>query len=315
MNEAAAPGQDQDAPGEPGTWKVLLGIACAACFGIAALATKVGDLAYLMGQSLFWALVVWAVINRTIMAKVEERRSLTFFLVFVSIYAGSIAGSAYFRAQAHKAGTSLAGVLESIIQDPGRPVGTAPAAKGEMGEAERWLRQFLGRIVEARSAYDRDLEAAHIADLGSLAGLHDPEVLRRRIGTSEKGLAIATAYQSRYMALYEEAKASIAALNVSADMKAGIRRGIEKTSPAELQAVLDLDREAMALMVEQFRFLLARYQDWDVRGEQVTFRRVQDMEAFNRRARRVQELARKGEAIRKAGFEKARQGTEILKAL
>ena len=186
---------------------------------------------------------------------------------------------------------------------------TRPKAKGEAGEIERVTKESLAEMWTVAKAYNADIAALALDDL-------EPRALARAdlndvIARLDKARDLTVAYRTAAHAVMDGLPAKFAKADISAFSRAQGLKSLEETltrSTARLDALLDLQEQAVALNREQVVFLRTHRGGWIVQNGALAFYEASVMREFNTRAGKIAgvlaeiEAGKQGEARRVDGY-------------
>ncbi|MBL7205541.1 MAG: hypothetical protein ISS63_14630, partial [Desulfobacteraceae bacterium] len=153
-------------------WKIALTVICIGILSYGFFYSKntITNFVYLLSYNLPIAALLWVfyylIFARKSGAKVA---ALSFLAIFMSLIASSLIGFTQQKQQAKHALTEIqdqySTLMDSITDSQGQPqrtkkrIDTTPKSRGEFGEMERCMKEFMGQMASQRNDYLLELEA------------------------------------------------------------------------------------------------------------------------------------------------------------
>ena len=270
------------------TWLVALAVVCVGIIGFGAFysSNTISDPAFLAGQYLVYALLLWAVFHAVFLRKRGAKISgISFAALFIALFAGGLIAASKQQQQAVQAVSSIqqefGRVVSASTDSSGLPTrierspSESPKAKGEFGEMERFVKEFIDRFVAQRNDYLLELDAIGWSSILDAKRIRNDTTLSESKAMLERAKAIADKYEKKTADLMNGTRAYINALNISEsnkrEMLAGFARGISKSSK-KIDEQWKLEKQVL-LQFENVILLLAARKNWVVQGEQILFNR------------------------------------------
>lgn len=319
---------DSGSRGDSNVWIVALVVLCVGILGYGALYSNnaVSDPAFLAGQYLVYALFVWGVFHAIFLRKRGYTINLSAFAaIFLALFVGGLASAQKQKQEAVQAVSSIqqemSRVAAATTDSSGLPVrieraaNQQPAASGEFGEMERFMKEFIDRLVAQRNDYLLELEAIGWDSILDAKRIKNDAALSESRVMIERAKAIVDKYEKKTSALMQGTGAHIESLNMSEkakkEMLAGFERGMSK-SEKQIDEQWRLEKQVVR-QFENIVLLLAASKAWVVEGEQILFYTDNDLARFNSYIQEIQELAQQQEQLQKSSFAEVNKNMESLK--
>jgi hypothetical protein len=164
--------QGNGASSEDRIWIVALAILCLGIlgFGVFYSTNTISDPAFLAGQYLVYALLLWGVFYAVFFRKRDIKgKGIAFISIYTALFAGGLIAASQQKQQFLQALSSvqeeMSRVTDESVDSSGLPVkierrpATTPQARGAFGEMERFMREFIDRLVSQSNDYLLELEA------------------------------------------------------------------------------------------------------------------------------------------------------------
>jgi hypothetical protein len=268
------------------TWIAALGVVCFGIvgFGVFYSTNTISNPAFLAGQYLVYALFLWAIFHAVFLRKRGTKISgISFVAIFIALFAGGLIAASKQQQQAIQAVSSiqqeLGRVASASTDSSGLPTriertpSEIPKAKGEFGEMERFVKEFLDRVVAQRNDYLLELDAIGWNSILDAKRIRNDTTLSESKMMIERAKIIADKYEKKTSELMNGTRAHINALNMSEsnkrEMLAGFERGMSKSGKV-IDEQWKLEKQVL-LQVENIILLLAAKKNWMVQGDQIFF--------------------------------------------
>ncbi|MEW5949858.1 MAG: hypothetical protein AB1711_10680 [Thermodesulfobacteriota bacterium] len=318
-------------------WKIALAFVCMGILGYGFFYSKntESDFAYLFGYNLPLALFVWAIFYATVARKRRGKirdykynmaAGFSFLAIFISMIASSLIGFSQQKQYAKQALTEIqdqhSTMIDSSTDSQGlpkridKPIDTSPKARGDFGEMERFVKEFMNQMASQRNDYLLELEGI---------GWHsmlDPQRIRVDKGLIEskviirKAKEIVAKYQEKTNVLLRNAREKIQSLNMSASLKqealAGFDRGMDKAK-SQIETMWALERKAVTEVENIITLLSAKNDAWVVERGQILFYNDSDLNTFNSYIASIQSLVKQQQQIQKQSVETVNKNLNRLK--
>lgn len=304
------------------TWIVALGIVCLGIFGFGVFYSNnaISDPAYLAGQYLVYALFLWAIFRVVFLRKSGARISgISFISIFIALFAGGMTAASRQQHEAVQAVSSIQNELSRVVSASTDPSGLpariermpaeVPKAKGEFGEMERFVKEFIDRFVVLRNDYLLELNAIGWNSILDAKRITNDTTLSESKVMIERAKVIAEKYEKKTADYINETRVHINSLNMSESNKRELLAGFEKgmsRSGKQIDEQWKLENQVL-LQFENIIFLLAARKNWVVQGEQILFYNEDDLARFNSYIETIQRLVQQQELIQKESFAEAKQ--------
>ena len=320
--------QSTAAPQGGNAWIVALAVICFGIigFGMFYSTNTISNPAFLAGQYLVYALFIWAVFHAIFLRKRGAKISgISFAALFIALFAGGMIAASKQQQQAAQAVSSiqqeLGRVASASTDSSGLParierttIGN-PKAKGEFGEMERFVKEFLDRFVAQRNDHLLELDAIGWNFILDAKRIRNDTTLSESKVMIERAKIITEKYEKKTADLVNGTRAHINALNMSESKKrvmlAGFERGMSE-SGKKIDEQWKLEKQVL-LQFENIILLLAARKSWVVQGEQIIFNSEDDLTRFNSYIGTIQRLAQQQEQIQKSSFAEVSQTLNAMK--
>lgn len=312
---------------DPGLWPLWLGLVLVPLVGIAAwwFAPDTSDPGRYVGICLGLAVWLWLTLFALgLKARAPLLQAVLFGGFWLALILGGLLGGHQRREQQRQAATALLADLdrigEAVLSDAPKVIDNpfddpAPGA-GATDEIQRFTREFLRDIVAIRNAQIADLE--RIGWTRVFAGerlLADRQQdFRESRAMLQQALRSIDQHEQQAVALYEGVEQRLQQYTLSPAERASVLRGAAQGKAAQLQrmqAIVDLDRQAMRLMGEQLE-LLRGSPDWQIEGEQILFTEDAPLAKFNALGMRIDALTAHQEQLQREALQQGRSRIEPL---
>jgi hypothetical protein len=314
--------------GNGNAWIVALVVLCVGILGYGALysTNAVSDPAFLAGQYLVYALLVWGVFHAVFLRKRGSKINLSAFAaIFLALFAGGLISAQRQKQEVVQAVSSIqqemSRVATASTDSSGLPIrieraaNQPPAASGEFGEMEQFMKEFIDRLVAQRNDYLLELEAIGWDSILDAKRIKNDVALSESRVMIERAKAIVDKYEKKTSGLMQGTRVHIGSLNMpeatKKEMLAGFERGMSK-SGMQLDEKWRLEKQVVR-QFENIVLLLAASKAWVVEGEQILFYTDNDLARFNSYIQAIQGLTQQQEQLQKAGFTEANKNMESLK--
>lgn len=309
-------------------WIVALAIVCFGIvgYGMFYSTNTISDPAFLAGQYLVYALLLWGIFHAIFLRKRGSKLSgIAFAAIYIALFAGGLIAASKQKHQVVQAISSIQQEMNRVATYatdsgglPGRmeraPVQT-PTASGEFGEIERFMKGLIDRMVAQRNDYLLELEAIGWNSILDAQRIKADTTLSESKVMIERAKAIIDKYEKKTADLMQDARAQITALNMSEstkrEMLAGLEKGMSK-SGKRLDEQWRLEKQVVR-QFENIVLFLALRRNWVVQGEQILFYNDEDLAKFNTYIGTIQSLVRQQEQIQKSSYAEINQKFDALK--
>lgn len=319
---------DSESGGDGNSWIVALLVLCLGIFGYGALYSNnaVSDPAFLAGQYLVYALLVWGVFHAVFLRKRGSKISFSAFAaIYLTLFAGGVVSAQRQKQEAMQAVSSIQQEMSRVATAttdssglPARIERTAPqspAARGEFGEMERFMKEFIDRFVAQRNDYLLELEAIGWNSILDAKRIKNDAALSESRVMIERAKSIVDKYEKKTAELMRGTRAHIESLNMSEATKkellAGFEKGMSKSGD-QIDEQWRLEKQVVR-QFENIFVMLAASKTWVVEGEQILFYSDSELARFNSYIQAIQGLTHQQEQLQKNSFAEANKNMESLK--
>lgn len=311
-------------------WKIALSLVCIGILGYGFFFSNntTANLAYLIGYNLPLALIIWGIFYATVARKHSAKiGSFSFIAIFICMIGSGLIG---YLQQKHEAKIAISEVqnqyskmLESSIDSQGMPkridkhIDTNPQARGELGEFERFMKEFMNQIAFLRNDYLLELEAIGWNSILDPKRIRDDTGLVESRVTIKKAKYIVAKYRKKTNLLLENAREKLQSLDMSASLKqkaiSGFDRGMEQTK-SEIDSMWTMEENVVIEFENIFELLAARKDAWVVQESKILFYSDTDLNKFNSHIASIQNIVNQQQLIQKQRKETVDNNfTRILK--
>ena len=293
--------------------KIALALVCAAILGYGYLYSKntITDLTFLIGSNLPLTLIIWGIFYAAVARKHGAKiAGFSFLSIYVCMIASGLIGYSQQKQEAKQALSEIqdqySKIIESSTDSQGlpkrieKPINTTLKARGEFGEMERFMKEFMDQMVSQRNDYLLELEAIgwnSILDANRIKA--DKTFIESKV-TIQKAKEVVKKYTNRTNTLLNNAKDNIRSLNISEsskrEMLSGFDRGMEKAKE-NIDAMWSLEAKTINEFENIMTLLSAKKGAWVVDGDQILFYNDSDLERFNSYIASIQSIVKQQEAI------------------
>lgn len=304
------------------------------CIGILAYGVffsqnTISDIAYLIGFNLPLSFFIWIIFYAIFIRRKKSGRvaAISFLIIYCSMIASALIGSAQQKHEAMKALEEVHGqysaIVNSSIDSEGLPVriekkiDTNPKSKGEFGELERFLKDSMNQFASQRNDYLLELEAI------GWNGILDPQRIRADKELVESKVIIRQAkiivekYRDKTDVLLRKIRRDIQSLNMSSSQKeealSGFDRGLA-SSQDQISAMWILEEKAI-LEFEKIINFLSKNDAWVVAQGQILFKNNTDINTFNSYIGAIQAIVNQQQQIQKQSMATVNRNFDRLREL
>lgn len=215
-------------------------------------------------------------------------------------------------------------MLESAFDPDGRPqqmakpFSTTPATRGDMGEMERFAREFMNKAIALRNDYGREMQAIGWSHLLEAKRLKGDKTLAESKLMVKRAKRIVKAYAKKNHALFDDGKVAIRALNIGQSAKRGMIEGFEGglgVGKAKVDEAWGYEYAIVEVYEKIFNLLSSCMGRWTVAGDQILFDNDEDLEQFNSYMAAIQGIVEKQEAMQRQGLQMLNQNLDQLKGM
>lgn len=314
--------------GGDSAWVVALIVLCLGIigFGVFYSTNTVSDPAFLAGQYLVSALMLWGVFHAVFLRKRGAKiNSIAFAAIFSALFASGLIAASQQKQQAVQALSSIqqemARVTTATTDSSGLPTrieraaAETPKATGDFGEIERFMKEFIDRFVAQRNDYLLELEAIGWNSVLDAQRVKNDTTLSESKVMIDRAKTIVVKYEKKTAHLMESTRERINALNMAEttkrEMLAGFDKGMGKAGE-QIDEQWTLEKQVV-LQVENIFLLLAASKRWVVEDQQILFYRDEDLARFNSYVQTIQKLTQQQEQIQKSSYSTTAENLEALK--
>ena len=191
-----------------------------------------------------------------------------------------------------------------------KPINTTPKARGELGEIERFMKEFMNQMMSQRNDYLLEIEAIGWNDILDANRIKADKTFIESKVTIQKAKEIVKKYKEQTNTLFSNTKDNIRSLNISEtskrEMLSGFDRGREK-SKKNVDALWSLEGKTINEFENIINLLSARKGAWIVEGEQILFYNDSDLERFNYYIASIQKIVAQQEEIQRQSVQTAKR--------
>lgn len=310
-------------------WKIALALVCVGIlsYGFFYSENTTADLAYLIGFNLPLALIIWGIFYAAVARKRGAKiGGFSFLAIFICMIASSLIGHSQQKQEAKQMLSEIqdqySKMIESTTDSQGlpkrieKPINTTPKARGEFGEMERFIKDFMVQMTSLRNDYLLEFEAIgwnNILDAERIKA--DTALIESKI-IIRKAKEIVAKYQKRTNVLLNGARENIRSLNISEsskrEMLAGFERGMEKAE-GQIDEMWVLERNVVGEFENIINLLSARNSAWVVEGGQILFYNEDDLKRFNSYIASIQNIVNQQQQIQQQSIETVNRNFSRIK--
>lgn len=312
-------------------WKIALALVCVGILGYGFFYSKntTANLAYLIGYNLPLALIIWGIFYAAVARKREAKIvGFSFLAIFICMIASGLIGYSQQKQEAKHALSEIqdqySALIESSTDSQGlpkrieKPINTTPKARGEFGEMERFMKEFMDQMASQRNDYLLELEAIgwnSILDANRIKA--DKTFVESKV-TIQKAKEVVKKYKEQTSTLLSNAKENIRSLNISEtskrEMLSGFDKGMEKAKK-NIDAMWSLEGQTINEFENIMNLLSARKGAWVVEGEQILFYNDSDLDRFNSYIASIQNIVNQQEEIQRQSVQTVNRIFDRLKEM
>ena len=323
---------EQNTPQLPDNmWKISLALLCVGILAYSLLYSEntIDNLPYLIGYFIPWALLIWAafivVVGKTRQLKVA---GLSFLAIYGSLIVSALIGLSQQKQEAVQAITEIqdqyAALIRSSVDSQSMPksierrIDTTPKAQGELGEVERFMKEFISQMASQRNNYLLELAAIGWDRILDPQRIESDKTLAESKVTVEKAKAIVEKYDQETNVLLGNARQRIQTFDISAaskqEMTSGFDRGMEKAKQ-DIYALWALEKKVVYEFENIFNLLFEIRGTWVVSEGQILFHNDDDLNRFNSYIASIQSLVNQQAKIQRRSVETVNRNFDSLKQM
>lgn len=198
-----------------------------------------------------------------------------------------------------------------------KPIDTTPQARGEIGEMERFMKEFMNQIVSQRNDYLLELEAIGWNSILDPQRIRDDKGFVESRVTIKKAKYIVAKYREKTNLLLHNARKKLQSLDMSASLKraanSGIDRGMENAK-TQIDSMWTMEENVVVECENIIELLSARKDAWVVQESRFLFYNNTDLNKFNSYIASIQGLVNQQQQIQKQRLETVDKNlTRLLK--
>ena len=296
-------------------WKIVLALVCAGilAYGIFYSNNSIADFAYLLGFNFTPALVIWVIfyvaVGRKRGARIGGFSLLTIYIC--TIASGFIGYTQNKKESEIEMMSELKNEISEIFEVSTatdslgvptliKPINATPKFKGELGEIEKFLKQYINQMLSLRNDYFLDLEAVGWNSILDFNRIKSDEtfVESNRIIINTKN--IINKYINQSLTFAHSIRDSIKSLNISEStrnsMLSGFNRTVEK-GIEDMDKMWSLEKKVVTEFENIITLLTASKGSWIIVDEQVLFYNDSDLEMFNSYIASIEKIVNQQEEI------------------
>lgn len=213
-------------------------------------------------------------------------------------------------------------ILEASIDSQGFPqritksINTTPKTHGEFGEMEKFIKEFMDKIVSQRNDYLLELEAIGWSSILDPNRIQDDRTFIESKVTIQKAENIVNKYKKQTNALLANAKENILSLNLSDESKkealAGFDKGM-KEATNNIDTLWFLESKTISEFENIIMLLSAKKGAWIIEDGQILFYNNNDLERFNSYITSIQNIMKQQEEIQRQSAQTVNHNFEGMK--
>lgn len=312
-------------------WKITLALVCAGILGYGFFySTNTTDnLAHLIGYSLPLALIIWAVFYAAVARKSGVGiGGFSFIVIFICILASNLIGFSQQKREVKQALSEIqdqySALIESSTDSQGfpkrieKPINTTPKARGEFGEMERFMKEFMDQMALQRNDYLLEVEAIGWNNILDASRIRADKTLTESRVTVQRANEIVKKYKEKTNKSLMQAKENIQSLDISESSKKKMQLGFDlgmKVAKTNIDAMWFLEAKTISEFENIMNLLSARKGNWIVEGEQILFYNESDLHKFNSYIAAIQNIANQQEEIQRQSIQTVNRNFDRLKEM
>lgn len=312
-------------------WKIALALVCAAIVGYGFFYSKntTSDIAYLIGYNLPLTLFMWGVFYAAVARKRGAQvAGLSFLAIFISMVASSLIGYSQQKHEAKEVVSEIQRQYSELIESstdaqglPRRienPINTTLKSSGELGELERFMKEFIDQLASQRNDYLLEIEAIGWNGILDANRIKNDKTFVESKVIIQKAKEVVAKYTKKTEELLENARNKINTLNISESSKrnmlSGFDRGIEKAK-ANIDVMWALEAKVINEFENIITLLSANKDAWVVDGEQILFYNNSDLERFNSYIASIEYIVQQQEQVQRQSVQTVNQNFDRMKEM
>lgn len=314
-------------------WMFILGIICLGIFIYGYVyPNTTSNFSFLFGENLTYGFFIWGIFHMILGKKLKLDRTKAFYS-FLFIFGSLIASDFISYSQQKLASKQMFTEIQkdfstinssttdaqSVPQLIEKPLETTLAAKGELGEMERFIKRFIktlmNQIVSLRNDYLLEINAIGWEKILDPSRLNEDSTLIESKTMIQKAKDILEKYRAKHHALLKGLRKDINNLNISESAKKQATNGFDASmteSGTKIDASWDLEEKTLKEFENIITLLSAKKEVWVIQNNQILFANDDDLNAFNSYIASIQDLANKAEILQKQNVQKINNDLDNL---
>ena len=304
-------------------WRVVLALICAVIIGYGFFYSKntTSDLAFLIGYNLPATLLIWGAFYTTLARKRGRKiAGFSFLAIFISMIANGLIGYSQQKQEAKQALSEIKSqyseLIKSSTDEQGlpkqieKPIDATPKSSGEIGEMERFMKEFMDQMASQRNDYLLEIEEIGWHGILDANRIKTDKTFVESKVIIKKAKDVVAKYTERTDDLIKYAKSKVRNLNISESSKrnmlSGIERGVNKAK-ANIDAIWSLEAKVINEYENIIFLLSANKKAWVVDDNQILFSNDRDLEQFNSYISSIQQIAQQQVIIQRQSVQAVNQ--------
>jgi hypothetical protein len=298
-----APSDNSESPGDQSAGRSavwiagLLGLCGGLCgYQVVVNGPNVENLPYLSGLCFGYSVFLWVLVYVIFLRRGRDWKvqAATFFCIYSLLFGLFILAATHGREQKAKMVSSVAGHIQSLLNDDGSRsleeslTNIEPRASGRYGEIERWLLESLERSAKTGRELDAELTAIGWDSLLAPRRLQDDTGLVETRRKLERAKIIYAEFETRAFQCLQESAVRINSLNLSQSAKEDLRADLERGAGESWREMWQ--RHTHLIQLHENIVSLLESTKWRIDGDLIMFANDADARAYNAYLEQIQTM-------------------------
>lgn len=196
-------------------------------------------------------------------------------------------------------------------------IDTNPKTKGEWGEVERFLKEFMAQVIRQRNNYLSELTDSGLEQLLDADRIEKDDRFIESKNILRNTKLIVTKYRNHTDDLIQNSRYRIEILNLKPSSKINIRKDFDQAINqirGQLNRTWDLEEKAVEEMEKIILLLESRKGAWEVTNGQFLFDSSKDLDRFNSYLASIDRIVKEQKEIQRKQTEKGIQELNSARA-
>ena len=302
-------------------WKTLLALLSVGilAYGYFYSDNSTTNIAFLVGYYLPSSLILWIVFYIVTLRKNGTKAaSISFLVIYLSSMLSGVLAVSHQKKEATIALTEIESYFTRLADDVSDSAGfpkkieaeldTTIKASGQFGEVERFVKEYMGKMVDQRNGYMSELNSIGWENLLDGNRLLKDESFSESKAIVRDAKKIIKKYRVKTYDLLNETRNTINTLSFSDRTKKAAITSFDKgmaESMIQIEKMWNLEEQAVIECDKIITFLSQTKGDWIVENDQILFYEDKDLNTFNSYVVAMQRIFTEQQIIQQESFSKA----------